>query len=115
MLFGEEILTVRTAPIIDDGRGGKIRDWANATETIIVGAVVHPIKLSDGSSAEINGDRSYARTSMKVYAPGGTVVNYYDRVVHRGIEYDVSSHSRPWTDFEGMEDHVAFIMQRREG
>ncbi len=114
--LGSDTFTIIRAPLIQDPREGALyRDWDNAEETEVSEANVQPFMMAEKLNFEENRDREYARTSVRVYAPPGTLVEPTDRIRFDGDEYDVFGHAGPWRRFSGQERYVQFIARRREG
>ena len=114
--LGKDSFTILRAPLETSSRDGtKYRDWDNATETLVSNAKVNPFQLAEKLNFEINAEREYARTGLKFFAPSGVSVLATDRVEYRGDIYTVFGHPQVWTDFEGVDDHVEFVCQLKEG
>lgn len=115
--IGSETIVIQRAPWITNPRDGtRRRDWANPVNTTVEGCSVQPFLLAEKLNFEVNAEREYARTGMRVWAPAGSLEpESSDRIQWRGRTYEVFGHASPWYDLEGQEDHVAFVMQLREG
>lgn len=77
-------LTVRRAPLVDDGRGNKRRDWANATESTSLGWA-----LDAGGSAEDTTNRDGAAVAYTARGPFAADIQASDRIILFGEEYKI--------------------------
>jgi hypothetical protein len=114
--LGRETITVVRAPLEENPRtGALVRNWDNATETVVKNCNVQPFPLAEKLNFEFLDNREYARSSLRVYAPAGTSVEPTDKILYRGKTYEVFGFSGDWQDFHGVPHHVAFVMRIREG
>ena len=82
-------------------------DWNNPTTHDIPGCDAQP-----GASAEYLIGRDFSEVAFTVYAPAGSDVTEYDRVLFRGVVYDVDGTPEVWT---GRLGHVVVHLKVRKG
>ncbi|MEV0823848.1 phage head completion protein [Nonomuraea rubra] len=105
-------LTVLRAPLVDDVYGS-VRDWANAAGMATYRASVQPERVSSGSADDESQDREITLTTFRVFIPGAADVTSADRVLFRGLVYEVIGSPCAWT--VGVSRHTAFVMRRVDG
>ncbi|WP_113705516.1 head-tail adaptor protein [Nonomuraea lactucae] len=106
-------LTVLRAPLADDVYG-ETRDWANALEVGAHRGSVQPDRVTSGGAANEDRDRETTITTYRAFIPGTADVQSADRVLFRGVVYDVIGSPRVWTvGLNGR--HTAFTMRRVDG
>lgn len=114
--LGREVVTVVRAQLVENTRDESLyRDWANATETDYSGCSVQPFILSEKFQAEDTTDREFLRYTLRVWGPPNMDVEYTDKVVWRGKEYEVSSLDGVWSHIMGPDHHIAFTVRERIG
>lgn len=107
----ETVTVLRAAYVVDRyGNATTERDWANATARSLSGCSVQPV-----AGNEVLVDRDAIINRWIIYAPKGSDVLSTDRVVHKGITYEVDGDVRVWTGATGNHDSVQAILQRVEG
>lgn len=114
---GNESITLKRAPLVKDPRSGSlVRDWNNPQTWVIPGCSVQPFPLAEKLNVEINDNREFTRSSVRVYAPAESVSpEPADRFVYRGREYELFGFTSEWVDLEGNLDHLAYIGRIRQG
>lgn len=107
-----ETITRLRAPYKADRYGNPttVRDWLVATSQTIAGCSVQPV-----AGTEVFDDRDAIVQRWIIYAPRGTDLLSTDRVVHKGITYEVDGDIRVWTGATGTLDNVQAILERVDG
>ena len=78
-------IEVVRAPLVDDGRGNKTRDWANATETPLTGWAIDA-----GSTVEDETNRDGSAVEYTIRGPYAADVAAADRVRLLGGLYKIT-------------------------
>ncbi|MGW6541228.1 hypothetical protein ACWGDD_36095 [Streptomyces sp. NPDC055011] len=114
---GNATIVLKRAPLVKDARSGQfIRDWANAERFTIPGCSVQAFPLAEKLNYEVNDNREFARSSIRVYASADSVVpEPTDRVEYRGREYELFGYAAEWLDLEENLDHIAYVCRIRGG
>lgn len=114
--LGRDSFIRRRAQLVKNPRDNTYyRDWENAEDTLIEGCMIQPFRLAEKLNYEINTEREFSRTGIRIFAPAGTSIEANDRIIYLGVEYSVFGHLGVWTNFRGEVDHVAFLARIREG
>lgn len=114
--LGSDSFIRRRADLVwNDDAKAYFRDWDNAVDTVIEDCSIQAFRLAEKLNYEINKEREFSRTGLRIFAPAGTDIDANDRIVFDGREYAVFGHSSDWKDFLGKVNHVAFLARRREG
>lgn len=115
--LGNDTIVIRTYPLVTDSVDNtKYRDYtATPIETTVKFCNVQPFLLTDKLKIERSIDREYSEDTWRVWAPVGTVVEHTDRVLFRGVEYEVRGLTGEWRDFEARDHHVNFMIRKRIG
>lgn len=111
--LGNEVFYVLRAPVVVDPRdNSEYRDWVNADRFPVIWSMILPFQMSEKLAYANNRDREYSQQYLKVYAPPGTDVLYTDRVEYWGELYVVVGSPGRRRDFDGVENHVEFIIEK---
>lgn len=89
-----------------------------ATRTDIKNCSVQPFLLAEKLQFEITAERTFARSTLRVFAPSTALtrnIQPNDRVIFDGLTYEVFGHVGRWSNIGSQPDHVAFIIMLREG
>lgn len=114
--LGNETITVLRATMKTDAfDNSKYRDWTKPKKTTVRKCSVQPFILSEKYAAEFEVEREHVRQMLRVWCPAGTQVEYTDRIIHRGVEYDVMGIQSVWNHLNGKTNHVALLMRERLG
>ena len=107
-----ETITRLRAPYKADrfGNPTSVRDWTAATSLDIPGCSVQPV-----AGTEVFDDRDARVQRWIVYAPVGTDLMSTDRIIHKGVTYEVDGDIRVWTGATGTLDNVQAILERVDG
>lgn len=108
--IGRKTITVQRAPLVTNDYGDQVRDWSNPVETVVKGCDVQP-----GTTQEYLINRDQVTVAWTVYAPPGTDVTEYDRVVFNGTAYEVDGHPAQWDSYSGRQDYVEIILKDWNG
>lgn len=108
--FANDVVTVVSAPLVDDGYGNQVLDWPNATETAVAGCRVQPERGS-----EYTVDREAVATRWRLFGPDGMDLEATDRIVHQGATYEVEGSVERWPSPTGALAHVEARLVRVEG
>jgi len=111
----ESVIVVRASFATSTRDNSQYRDWANATQTTISGCNVQSFILSEKLLQEKNAEREFIQQVYRVWAPAGTDVQFSDRIIWRGVEYDVLGVPGVWNHIMGPEHHRDFMIRLREG
>jgi hypothetical protein len=108
---GRATVTILDAPLADDGHGNDERDWTgpNVTRRPVRGCDVQP-----GPSMEFLLGRDSVLVAWTVFAPAGTVVNAYQHVEWRGVEYTIYGTPEDWQTGQPS-DYVGILLQKWAG
>lgn len=111
MTPGSDQVTVLRASVNDDDRyAAQRRDWSAATSTELTGVSVQPM-----TATETTTDREYTATHLNLYAPPDADLLATDRVIWRGVTYEVDGPPVTWVDLAGVDDHVEAVIKRMAG
>lgn len=113
--LGGHTLTFLRAPLITDTDNTEYRNWAAATPTVIAGCEVQPFLLSSRLSVEIETYREFSSTLYRVWMPPGWKPVYTDRVIWKGVTYEVDAEPAVWSYEDATESHYNFLMRLRLG
>lgn len=107
-----DTITVSRAPLLTDRYGNTtaVRDWANAVTHPVAGCSVQP-----SAGTEDLQDRNAVVNRWIVVAPVNADVLATDRVVHKGITYEVVSEIRRPHGATGDLDSTQFDIEKVEG
>ncbi len=114
-LGADTFYVVRAATYVDPIGNGHVRDWAHATQTLVIDANVQPFPLSPRSSKEVTVDRDFQETMFQVFAPAGTDVIHTDKVLFDDTMYEVYGAANNWRTLQGVAHHVEFLIVLRTG
>lgn len=111
MKIGSDTVTRVRAALGAPGRyGAEQRDWSAAATTTISGVSVQPV-----AATEATVDREYTATHLNLFAPPGTDLLATDRVVWRGVTYEIDGEPATWYDLGGRADHLEAVLKRMAG
>jgi hypothetical protein len=110
--IGADTITIRHAPLLDDGHNNQLPNWAAATSAVVRGCAIEP-----GAPIEFLLGRDASLISWTVYAPPGIAVESTDRVLLNGspIVYEVYGEPARWNSITGNLDYTAIILQKWGG
>lgn len=110
--WAQETVTRLRAPYIVDRYGNETstRDWSLATGVVIDRCSVQPM-----AGDEILGDRDARLKRWILYGPPNLDVVATDRIVHKGITYEVKGPAREWTGATGNLDNTQLELERLDG
>ena len=114
-LGSDTVVRIRAELVRDPKDNSLYRDWENATELTIPDCSVQAPKLSDKLRNEIDNEREYQLTFVRLYAPPGTDLRYTDRLIFGNDLYEIQGEPTPWRRFNGQEHHVTALLKLREG
>jgi len=77
--------------------------------------MIEPFPLAEKLNFEINQDREFSQSAIRVYAPADTDIIYTDRLEHDGYIWQVLGHPGLWFDFKNNRHHKAVIAQIKQG
>jgi hypothetical protein len=110
---GEMIERLR-APLVSDPYSGQptTRDWANATSATLEGFALDP----GGSQETRTVSREQITTTPTLYGPYGADLVAADRVVVRGVTWEISGNAADWrSPFTGWTPGSVWPLTRVEG
>ena len=111
--YGETVIRQRASQVTDPYSGTTSGlSWANPSTVSISGCAFDP-----GSSGEVlDLARNVTTTQPKVYAPAGSDIKAADRLVVRGVTYEVDGNVAEWrSPFTGWEPGIVVPLKRSEG
>lgn len=110
--YGETVTRQRAVQVSDPYSGETTASWTNPAEVTISGCAFDP-----GSSGEtLDLARNVLTTQPKVYAPAGSDITAADRLVVRGVTYEVDGDVAEWrSPFTGWEPGIVVPLKRSEG
>jgi hypothetical protein len=108
--FGETAILQRFSASTDDAHG-------NATDTYAAGESITGCAFDPGGTADLaDTSRRGVETEPTLYAPAGTVVGSQDRIVVRGLAYEVAGDAADWrSPFTGWHAGVVIPLRRVSG
>lgn len=116
MQLGVQVITRLRAELVASARDNSLgRDWANPSRVDIRNCNVQPFILSEKYVSEIDIEREHVRQLLRCWVPPGTDILYTDRVLWRGVEYDVMGITGFWDDLQGIESHRTILLRERIG
>jgi head-tail adaptor len=77
--------------------------------------MVEPFPLAEKLNLEINKDREFSQSAVRIYVQPATDVVYTDRIEHDGHTWNVLGHPGLWFDTKNNRHHKAVIAQIRQG
>ena len=101
---GRHVIVRERAPLVDDGYGNSVRDWAAASLLTIPNCSVQP---AVGTEVTVNRDTVVSR--WQLFAPEGTDLLPSDRVRHLGVVYEVDGDVQLW---DGLGRYVYAVLQQ---
>lgn len=110
---GETVTRLRATPIIDPySEETTGLDWGNATSLEVPGCGFNP-----GQSSEpVQDARNSVTTQPEVYAPEGVDILAGDRLVVRGLTFDVDGDPATWVSpFTGWAPGLVVALKRTAG
>lgn len=110
---GETVTRLRATMVLDpySGENGE-PSWDDPDELDISGCAFDP----GGSSEALDLARNVVTTQPKVYAPAGSDIAAADRVVVRGVTYEVDGNPALWrSPFTGWEPGLVVALKSSEG
>ena len=114
--LGDTTVVIIRAPLELDPRDNSLwRNWDAAVHTTVEKCMVEPFPLAEKLNFEINKDREFAQSAVRIYMPPNSDVLYTDRILYDGYEWNVLGHPGKWVAFSGVADHIAVIAQIRHG
>ena len=110
--YGETVTRLRAGVSVDPYSQEVTEDWSNPSSFDVAGCGFDP-----GSSGEtLDLARNVLITQPKVYAPAGSDIVATDRLVVRGITYEVDGDVAEWrSPFTGWEPGIVVPLKRSEG
>ena len=110
--YGETVTRQRAGVTVDPYSQEVTADWSNPTSFDIAGCGFDP----GGSGEALDLARNVVTTQPKVYAPAGSDIVASDRLVVRGVVYEVDGDVAVWrSPFTGWEPGVVVPLKRSEG
>lgn len=114
--LGANVVVIKRAPLALDTRDNSLwRDWDNATFTTVRFCLVEPFPLAEKLNFEINRDREFSQSAVRIYMPPETDCIYTDRIEYDGYTWNVLGHPAKWIQFDATPEHLAVIAQIRHG
>jgi hypothetical protein len=114
--LGKTSIVVVRAPLVLDTRDNSYwRDWDNAVRTTLNNCMVEPFPLAEKLNFEINKDREFSQSAIRVYTQADADVIYTDRLEYDGYSWQVLGHPGLWVDLRNNRNHKAVIAQIRQG
>ena len=112
-MIGETIVRLRAQEAVERNRyGGAVTGWDSAVSAEIDGCAVSPRFNPEDTAL----GRQGVIVGLTVYAPPGTDVLPTDRVVVRGVEYEVDGQPGEWTNpYDSLSRGVEFALKRVDG
>ena len=114
-LGSDTIVVLRAVVVVDSVDLSSYLDWNLASATSVAGCKMDPFILSPAESKEVNKDRLFAQSHMRLFAPPTIDILYTDRVRFDGLTYDVHGTPHTWKRFSGEKHHVEVVLRWREG
>lgn len=110
---GEIVTRLRGVPATDPYSGEESGyDWSLPYSIDIPGCAFNPGR----SSEPLQDARTAVSTQPEVYAPPGSDIAPGDRLVVRGVEYEVDGEPADWrSPFTGWEPGMVVALKRTEG
>lgn len=110
---GETVTRLRRPLLADPySKKEKVGDWRDAYELEIPGCAFNP----GVSSEPLETARHAVLTRPEVYAPTGSDVEAGDRLVVRGVTYDVQGHPADWrSPFTGWTPGLTISLEAVDG
>ena len=110
---GETVTRLRGTAVVDPYSGEPTStDWSAPDSLAIPGCGFNP----GGSSEPVEAGRTSVVTSPEVYAPTGADVLAGDRLVVRGLTFEVDGRPKDWrSPFSGWAPGVAISLKLVEG
>lgn len=114
--LGNDIIIRVRADLVRDPKDNSLyRDWDNATHVPIENCSVQAPKLSDKLRTEVDNEREFQLTFLRLYVPPNVSLRYTDRVIFQDNLFDVQGEPTPWRRFSGKEHHITALLKLREG
>lgn len=117
--LGSDTITILKPDIQTDTTDNTLYfDWSSPTEIEVEGCSFQPFLPSDKLQFEDSGDRDFARSTWRIYAPYTLpvlAISKHDRIRFQDQEYEVFGLTGSWRRFNGAGHHVQIIVQLREG
>lgn len=109
---GETVTRLRAGTVSDPYSGETTPDWSIATSLSIDGCGFDP----GGTGERLDLARNVITTQPKVYAPTGSDVLASDRLVVRGVTYEVDGRPEDWrSPFTGWQPGLVIPLKASEG
>ena len=103
------IVVILRAPLVSDGKGNQIRDWANP-----VGATAAAWVQPQGTTEQaLNQDRVVSRWRIFIEPTADIVAT--DRVSWNGLTFQVDGEIQTWDDPRGNAHHREGLLRRVTG
>lgn len=96
-------LIIRDAPLVSDGKGNQIRDWANATSVTAQGWI-QPLSSDE---QVLNQERVVSR--WRLFLEPSAVASATSRIVWNGKTFQVDGEVQAWDTGYGVHHHEAFL------
>lgn len=110
--YGETVTRQRATQVSDPYSGETGPSWSNPSEVDIEGCAFDP----GGSSEALDLARNVITTQPTVYAPVGADITAADRLVVRGVTYEVDGDVAVWRNpFTGWEPGLVVPLKWSEG
>lgn len=117
-LGNDTIIIVKPDEVNDSTDNTTRWDYTSTTDITVTKCAVQPFLLAEKLQEEDTRDRSYARSTLRVWAPitaDTLAIRPEDRIQYNSIEYEVFGHIGVWEDFDSVQQHVSFVIQLRDG
>ena len=111
--FGETVTRIRPVPVLDPYSGEVTGStWTNAPELPIIGVAVEPRP----SSEPVQDARNATVSAFTLYLPPDSDITPADRVIVRGVVYDVDGDTADWVNpFTGANPGMVIQTKRVSG
>jgi hypothetical protein len=107
---GEDTITVLRAPLAVDRFNAEYRDWPRATATELVGVAMQPL-----ANLEQPAGREFVTTRYRLVAPSTADLLATDRVLWRGVTFELAGPPEVWADMRNVAHHIEAALVRMVG
>lgn len=117
--LGNDTVTIlKPDVVVDSVDNTTYFDFDNATEIVVEECSIQPFLLAAQLQFEVTGERDYARTTWRLYAPttdDTLAIEPHDRIRFDGQDYEIYGIGGSWRRLMGTSHHMQFVLQQRRG